>query len=152
MQHTEEVLEGIQVINECLKYWLKVFKQEGEVVVDEGEISHVVKETRVDTSLLILIKFTSIQRRMNDYITVIRKLRYKLLFESKFAGIKHEKDIAERDAYKSIKEVRVDAISREVSRAVLREIPRAIYGTTFEAIRQVKKAEIELRKVEENVQ
>ena len=68
-------------------------------------MSHVVKGTRADTSLLNLIKFTSIQRRVNDYITVIRKLRYKLLIESEFVGRKHEEDIAEGDAYKSIKDV-----------------------------------------------
>jgi hypothetical protein len=31
-QHTDEWFEE----NECLKYWLKVFEQEEEVVVDEG--------------------------------------------------------------------------------------------------------------------
>ena len=44
-----------------------------------------------------------------------------------------------------------ETISTTISRAVPREIPRAISGTTFEAILQVKK-EIELRKVEGNVQ
>ena len=88
-------------------------------------------------------------------MTVIRKLRDKLLFESKFADGEHERDIAEGDAYKIIKEARVDAISSaismEVSREVPREIPIAIYGTTFEAILQVK-IEFELTKVEGNVQ
>ena len=32
-----EVLEGNQVINESLKYWLKVFKQEEEIVVNEED-------------------------------------------------------------------------------------------------------------------
>jgi hypothetical protein len=31
-----------------LKYWLKVFEKEEEVVVDEREMSHVVRETRTD--------------------------------------------------------------------------------------------------------
>ena len=68
-------------------------------------------------------------------MTAIWKLRDKLLFESKFVDREHERDIVEGDAYKSIKEVRVDAISREV----------------FESILKVK-IEIGLIKVEENVQ
>ena len=55
-------------------------------------------------------------------------------------------DIVEGDAYKSIKEVRVaaisrtsfDAISRAISRTVSRGIPRAISGLVFEAILKVK--------------
>ena len=49
MHHTEEVLEGNQIVNECLKCLLKAFEQEEEVVVNKGEVSHVVRETRVDT-------------------------------------------------------------------------------------------------------
>ena len=33
-----EVLEGNQVINKCLKYWLKVFKKEEEIVVNEEDM------------------------------------------------------------------------------------------------------------------
>ena len=78
--------------------------------------------------------FTSIQRRVNGYIIAIRKLRYKLLFESEFVGRKHEKDIAEGDAYQSIHEVRVEAVSRAVSR----EISIAMSGVVFEVILKVK--------------
>ena len=42
------MLEGNQVINECLKYWLKVFKQEEENVVNEKDMFLVIKETRED--------------------------------------------------------------------------------------------------------
>ena len=73
MQHTDEILGVNQVENKCLKYWLKVFEQEEEVVVYEGEMSHVMEETRADTSFLTLIKFTSIQRGLIDYIIAIRK-------------------------------------------------------------------------------
>ena len=87
------------------------------------------------------------QEGLIDYVTAIKKLENKLLFESKFAGRYHEKDIAEGDAYQSIQEVMVEAVSGVVSR----EIPKAISGAVFEAILKVK-TEIGLRKVEENVQ
>ena len=115
------------------------------------EMSQVLTETKADISWLKYVMLTNMQRSVRDYVVPIRKQRDKLLFESKFVGIEYEKDFAQGDAYKSIKEVRVDAISRELSKEVPREIPRAISGTTFEAILHVK-IEIELRKVEENVQ
>ena len=40
-----QVLEGNQVINECLKYWLKVFKKEEETVVNEDDMFLLIKET-----------------------------------------------------------------------------------------------------------
>ena len=43
-------------------------------------------------------------------MTAIKKLRDKLLFESKTAGKEQKRDIAEGDAYQSIQEVRVEAI------------------------------------------
>ena len=43
------MLEGNQVINKCLKYWLKVFKQEEEIVVNEEDMFIVIKETIEDT-------------------------------------------------------------------------------------------------------
>ena len=55
--------------------------------------------------------FTSIQRGVIEYMTAIRKLRDKLLFESKIADKEHKRDITDIDAYKGIKEVRVAAIS-----------------------------------------
>ena len=48
MHHTKEVLEGNQIVNECLQCLLKAFEQEEEVVVNKGEVSHVVRDTRVD--------------------------------------------------------------------------------------------------------
>ena len=48
MHHTEEVFEGNQIVNEWLKCLLKAFEQEEEVVVNKGEVSHVVRDTRVD--------------------------------------------------------------------------------------------------------
>ena len=55
---------------------------------------------------------------MIDYFVANRKLKDKLLFESKFAGRENEKDIVEGDAYQSIQEVRVEAVSREISTIV----------------------------------
>ena len=52
---------------------MKVFEQEEEVVVYEGEMSHVMEETGAYNSFLTLIKFTSIQRGLIDYIIAIRK-------------------------------------------------------------------------------
>ena len=57
-------------------------------------------------------------------VVPIRKLRDKLIFESKFADKEHERDIAEGHAYKSIKEVRVDAISSAISREISKVVPR----------------------------
>ena len=87
-------------------------------------------------------------------VTVAKGLEDNLLSESEFADYTHELDMAEGDAYKSIKEVRVaaisgtsfggisgtsfDSISRAVSRAVSRGIPRAISGVAFKAILKVK--------------
>ena len=84
---------------------------------------------------------------MIDYVATIRKLENNLLFESKFAGIEHEKDIVEGDAYPSIQEVRLEAVSRAVSR----KIPRAISGAAFGEISRVK-VEIEARKAKEENQ
>ena len=90
-----EVLEGNQVINKCLKYWLKVFKQEEEIVVNEEDMFLVIKETREDTGSQFYDVFTSIQRGVIEYMTAIRKLRDKLLFEREFVGREHKKDITE---------------------------------------------------------
>jgi hypothetical protein len=110
-QHTDEWFEE----NECLKYWLKVFEKEEEVVVDEGEMSHVVRETRTYIGSQFYDVLTSMQEGLIDYVAANRKLKDKLLFESKFAGRENEKDIAEGDDYQSIQEVRVEAVSREIS-------------------------------------
>ena len=48
MQDTEELPEGNQTVNKWLKWFFKAFEQEEEVVVNKGEVSHVVRETRVD--------------------------------------------------------------------------------------------------------
>ena len=79
-------------------------------------------------------------------MTAIRKLRDKLLFESKFADIEHKRDIEEGDASKRIKEVRVEeifgtsfgAISRAVPRAMSIGIHIAISRVVFEEILKVK--------------
>ena len=44
--------------------------------------------------LIILTVFTSIKRGVIEYMTPIRILRDKLLFEREFAGREKEKDIA----------------------------------------------------------
>jgi hypothetical protein len=58
------------------------------------------------------------QERLIDYVAANRKLKDKLLFESKFVGRENEKDIAEGDDYQSMQEVRVEAVSREISTTV----------------------------------
>ena len=130
-----EVLEGNQVINECLKYWLKVFKQEEEIVVNEEDMFLVINETREDTSSQFYDGFTSIQRGVIEYMTAIREMRDKLPFEREFAGKEHEKDIAEGYIFKGIQEVWVAAMSETTSTAILRVV-----------------AEIKSRKVEEGNQ
>ena len=82
MQHTEEALEGNQVENKCLEYWLEVLEQEEEscaevndqhtddvvemsqeedewpesllkrIAVNEMEMSQVLAETKEDISLV----------------------------------------------------------------------------------------------------
>ena len=83
--------------------------------------------------------FTSIQRGVIEYMTTIRKMRDKLLFEREPARSKQKRDIAEGDAYKIIKEAWVAAIS----------------GTSFGAMPETTSttisrvvAEIKSRKVE----
>jgi hypothetical protein len=113
-KHTDEWFED----NECLKYWPKVFEQEEEFVVDEGEMSHVVRETTTDNGSQFYDVISSMQERLIDYVATNTKLKDKLLFESKFAGRENEKDIAEGDDYQSMQEVRVEAISRAISTTV----------------------------------
>ena len=113
-----EVLEENQVINECLKYWLKVSKQEEEIVVNEEDMFLVIKDTGEDIGSQFCDVFTSIQRGVIEYMTAIRKLRDKLIFEIEFAGKEHEKDIAEGDIFKGIQEFWVAAMSRTTSTTI----------------------------------
>jgi len=78
-------------------------------------MSHVVRETRTDNGSQFYDVLTSMQERLIDYVATNRKLKDKLLFESKFAGKENEKDIAEGDDYQSMQEVRVEALSRAIS-------------------------------------
>ena len=55
--------------------------------------------------------FTSILKSGSDSVTVAKRLEDNLLSESEFENSKHKLDIADGDAYKSIKEVRVASIS-----------------------------------------
>ena len=122
-------------------------------------MSHVVRETREDTGSQFCNVFTSILKSGSDSVTIAKVLEDNLLSESEFADSKQELDIAEGDAYKSIKEVRVatisgtsfDAISRAVSRSMSRGIPRAIFGVVFEAILKVK-TKVKSREIEEGNQ
>ena len=102
-------------------------------------------ETKANIHLLNYVMLTNMQSSVSDYVVPIRKLRDKLLFESKITNKDQKKEIAQGYAYQSIQEVRVEAVSRALSS----EIPRAIFGAVFEAILKVK-IEIGLRKVEEN--
>ena len=107
MQHTIEILEGNQVENKCLKYWLEVLEQkkessaevndqhtddvfemseeEGEwmksllkrIAVNEMEMSQVLAKTEADISLLNYVMLTNIQSSVSDYVVPIRKLRDK---------------------------------------------------------------------------
>ena len=117
-------------------------------------MSHFVREAREDTGSQFCNVFTSILKSGCDFVTVAKRLEDNLLSESEFVDSTQELDIAEGDAYKSIKEVRVVAISGTsfdaVSREEPREIPIAMFGIAFEAVPQLK-AEIELRIFEGNV-
>ena len=134
------------MINEWLKYLLKAFEQEEEIVVNEEDMFLVIKEIGEDTGSQFCDVFIGIQRGVIDYMTAIRKLRDTLLFEIKFADRDHELDIVEGDAYKSIKEVRVEAIFGTSFGAISRAVPRAmsigihiaISRVVFEEILKVK--------------
>ena len=93
------------------------------------EVSHDIKVTREDIGSLFYDVFTSIQRGVIEYMTAIRKLRDKLLFESKIADKEHKRDITDEDAYKGIKEVRVAAISGTSFGVISGTSFGAIYGT-----------------------
>ena len=95
IQHTDEVLEENQIVNEWLSFLLKAFEQEGNVVINAMEVSHAIKVTREDIGSLFYDVFTSIQRGVIEYMTAIRKLRDKLCFESKIADKEHKRDITD---------------------------------------------------------
>ena len=103
-QHTEEMFEMSQVISEWMKILLK------EVAINKMEMSQVYSETLAGISFLNYVMLTNMQRSVSDYVDVVRELKDNLLFESKFAGSEQQLDIAEGDAYKSIKEVWVAAM------------------------------------------
>ena len=84
---------------------------------------------------------------MSDYVAAVTVLKDYLLLESEFANSKKKRDIAEGYAYKSIKDVSVDAISSAISREISSTISKGI----FEAILK-EKIGIRLRRVEENFQ
>lgn len=153
MQHSDDVFEMSPVISEWLKCLLKAFKQEKEIAVNDVEMSQVVKETRADTSFPNLTMFASIQRSMNEYITTIRELEGNLLFESKIANSEQKLDIAEGNIFQDTQEFWEEAISGTmftmVSRAVRREISKAMFGLVFEEILKVK-TEFEAREAEDN--
>ena len=46
MQHTDEVFEGNQRVNEFMSCLLKVFKQEEEILINDEDMFLVIKETR----------------------------------------------------------------------------------------------------------
>ena len=85
---------------------------------------------------------TNMQSSVSGYVVPIRKLKDKLLFESKIAEKEQKRDIAEGDAYKSIKEAWVAAISGTSFGEISREFPRAMskktYTTISRAVEKVK--------------
>ena len=66
---------------------------------------------------------------MSGYVVPIRKLKDKLLFESKIADKEHKRDITDGDSYKGIKEVRVAAISGTSFGVISGTSFGAIFGT-----------------------
>ena len=94
-------------------------------------MSHVVVEAEEDASIHIYDMIASIQRIVNKSITAVRELKDNLLFVSKLVDSEQQLDIAEGDAFKSIKEVWVTAVSR----------------AAFEASSELK-AEIEVRRLQ----
>ena len=88
-----------QVISEWMKILLK------EVAINKMEMPQVFSETLAGISFLNYVMLTNMQRSVSDYVAAVRELKDNLLFDSKFAGSEQQLDIAEGDAYKSIKEV-----------------------------------------------
>ena len=123
------------------------------------EVSHAIKVTREDIGSLFFDVFTSIQRGVIGYMIAIKKLRDKLLFESKIVDKEHKRDITDKDSYIGIKEVMVVAIFGTSFGVISRTSFGAIFCTEFGAISEITSTtisrvvvEIKLRKVEEGDQ
>jgi len=126
-RHNDE--EGNQEVNEWLSCLLKAFEQKRKVIINDVEMSHVIRETRTDIGSQFYDVLTSMQEGLVVYVAANRKLNDKLLFGSKFARRENEKDTPEGDAYRSIQEVRVEAISRALSIAVFAAMLRTMLET-----------------------
>ena len=110
-----------------------------EVAINKMEMSQVFSKTKASISLTNYVMLTNMQKSVSDYVAVVRELKYNLLFESKFVGNEQQLDIAEGDAYKSIKEVWVAKMSETIFAAE--------FGVNSRAQRK-----IELRRVEKSNQ
>lgn len=124
-------MEMSLVIDGWLSYLLKAFEQEEGIANINGRVSHAVVEAEEDASAHIYDMIASIQRIMNKSITAVRELKDNLLFVSKLVDSEQQLYIAERDAFQSIKEVWVAAVS----------------GAPFEASSELE-AEIEVRRLQ----
>ena len=74
---------------------METFEQEKGIADTEVKIPKVVKEIGADTSFPKLIMLTSIQRRLNEYVTAVKESEDNLFFENKFASSEQKKDVAE---------------------------------------------------------
>ena len=63
----------------------------------------VLTETKENISWINYVMLTNMQSSVRDYVVPVRKMRDKLLLESKFVDREHENGIAEGYAYKRIK-------------------------------------------------
>ena len=52
---------------------LETFEQEKGIVDTRVEMSEVMEETEADTSLSKLIMLASIQRTMNEYVSIVKE-------------------------------------------------------------------------------
>ena len=84
-QHSDDVFEKDQVENELLKLLLEESEYEKWIICIDRRMFQVLDETKAYLSLLIYVMLTNMQSSVSDYVVPIRKLRDKLLFESKIA-------------------------------------------------------------------
>ena len=94
-----------------MSFLLKLFEKEKEIAEKNMEPFQTVVETEIDTSFQNLIMLTSIQERVNKYITVVRELKGNVSFDSKFSNKEKKRDVAEGDIFRDIQEVWVVAMS-----------------------------------------
>ena len=103
--HYGEELEKSQREDELLEYLLKVPKYERVIIVIGKRVSQVVAKTEIYTRLQTHGVLASIKRSEDECLTVVKKLEYELLLESKTEVLEQQKNYKERYVSKEIKDV-----------------------------------------------